>query len=81
MLDYQLSNPVILEKVNRFRREETMEAAHRSRVLNEARARHLILTDRILMHIGGILITLGLKMQARCLLTMPQSTKPHPSKY
>jgi hypothetical protein len=81
MLDFQLNNPVTLEMINRFHREEIMEDAHRSRVLNEAGIRKPSLLDPVLMQIGGLLIALGLKLQARCLLAMPQSTKPHPSKY
>jgi hypothetical protein len=81
MLDYQLNNPVILEKVNRARRQEAMEAARRSRALIEAGIRRLTLVDRILIHVAGMLIALGLKLQKRYSFAMPQNTRPHPSKY
>jgi DNA invertase Pin-like site-specific DNA recombinase len=81
MLDYQLNNPVVLEKVSRWHRGRTMEVAQRDRVLEEAGVRRLTLMDQFLMHIGGMLITLGLKLQERCLLAMPQGTRPHPTKY
>jgi hypothetical protein len=81
MLDYQLNNPVILEKVNRARRQEAMEAARRSRALIEAGIRQLTLVDRILIHVAGMLIALGLKLQKRYSFAMSQNTRPHPSKY
>jgi hypothetical protein len=81
MLDFQMNNLVILEKVNSIRRQETMETACRSRALSEAGIRRITLVDRILIHIAGMLIALGLKLQKRYLFTMPQNTRPHPSKY
>lgn len=81
MLDYQMNNPIVLEKVTRLHRDQTMEVAQNSRALEEAGVRQPTLMDRFLMNIGGMLITLGLKLQERCLLAMPQDTRPHPTKY
>jgi len=81
MLDNQLNNSIVLEKVTRFHRDQTMKVAQNSRALEEAGVRQPTLMDKLLLHIGGMLITLGLKLQERCLLAMPQDTRPHPTKY
>ena len=81
MLDFQMNNLVVLEKVSRARRQEAMETARRSRALIEAGIRQLTLVDRILLRIAGMLIASGLKLQKRYTFAMPQNTRPHPSKY
>jgi hypothetical protein len=81
MLDYQWNNFIAFEKVNRDRREEIMEDAHRSQLLSKAGIRQFTLVDRILVHVGGMLIRLGIKLQERCLFTLPQGSRPRPSKY
>lgn len=80
MFDRQVNNQVILEIVSKNRREETMNEAHRARILNEAFPQRLTLLDRFLIQIGGILIAMGKRLQGRCVLVVPQGTKPHPSK-
>lgn len=81
MLDFQMNNLVVLEKVSRARRQEAMETARRSQALIEAGIRQLTLVDRILLRIAGMLIASGLKLQKRYTFAMPQNTRPHPSKY
>jgi hypothetical protein len=81
MLDFQMNNVVVLEKVNSTRRQENIETARRSRALIEAGIRQLTPVDRILIHVAGMLIALGLKLQKRYTFAIPQNTEPHPSKY
>jgi hypothetical protein len=81
MLDFQMNNLVVLEKVSRAHRQETMETARRSRALIEADIIQLTPIDWILIRVAGVLIALGLKLQKRYSFAMPQNTRPHPSKY
>jgi hypothetical protein len=80
MFDRQLNNQVVLKMLTKNRREEILQETHQAQILKEALSQRLTLLDRFLIQIGGILIAMGKRLQERCVLVVPQGTKPHPSK-
>ena len=81
MLDRQINNLPLLVKTCRIHHEDLIRKTEHGQLLDKTKSDRLPTVDHILMIAGGILITIGEKLQERCLLVITQRSRAHSTEY
>ena len=74
-------NSHLAQAITEIRIAELRREAERERMLDQVDPAHKTFLDRLMINIGGYLISAGEKMLERHIPVMPQCSKAYPSDY